>query len=268
LYCDITGKAYDEDATIEIKSLDAVLLSRLRNDLAFIINETLVVILEHQSTLNKNMPLRSLQYVLLFYEIYFKLGNALYKEKLIKLPKPEFYVLYNGQKPYPLRGILRLSDAFIGLEANEQPALELIVNVINIDYGDNVEVLEKNADLKGYSIFVAKIRERQKEGRTLAESIQIAMKECLSEGILTEILEKHKNEVNGMFSLVYDEEKAIQIAREEALEDGIELGRKETREENRLNTERIARLMLADGKPLAEVAKYTCLPIGELQELR
>ena len=99
LYCDITGKTYNKDTTIEMKTLDTVLLSKLRNDLAFLIDEALIVIVEHQSTLNKNMPLRSLQYVLLFYEIYCKLGDALYKEKLIKLPKPEFYVLYNGKAP-------------------------------------------------------------------------------------------------------------------------------------------------------------------------
>ena len=29
----------------------------------------------------------------------------------------------------------------------------------------------------------------------------------------------------------------------------------------------VARLMLADGKPLQEVAKYTRLPVGELQQL-
>ena len=88
-----------------MKTLDTVVMSKLRNDLAFIIDKTLIVILEHQSTLNRNMPLRVLQYVLLFYEIYFKLGNVLYKEKLIKLPKPEFYMLYNGQDPYPLRDV-------------------------------------------------------------------------------------------------------------------------------------------------------------------
>ena len=70
LYSDITGKAYDKDAVIEMKTLETVLLSKLRNDVAFIINGILVVILEHQSTLNRNMPLRSLQYVLVFYEIY------------------------------------------------------------------------------------------------------------------------------------------------------------------------------------------------------
>ena len=66
LYCDITGKTYDKDTTVEIKDLKAVLMSKLRNDVAFVVNEALVVIMKHQSTPNKNMPLRSLQYILLF----------------------------------------------------------------------------------------------------------------------------------------------------------------------------------------------------------
>ena len=70
LYGAIKGSEYPLDTKIEMITLENVLLSKLRNDLAFIIEGKLVVIIEHQSTVNMNMPLRALQYILLFYELY------------------------------------------------------------------------------------------------------------------------------------------------------------------------------------------------------
>ena len=42
-----------------------------------------------------------------------------YKERLFKIPKPEFYVIYNGKKKRPAVEELKLSDAFMdcGAEA-------------------------------------------------------------------------------------------------------------------------------------------------------
>jgi len=56
-----------------------------------------VVLIEHQSSINENMPLRMLIYISREYE---KLTNRrdLYKEHKIKIPSPEFVVLYNGEK--------------------------------------------------------------------------------------------------------------------------------------------------------------------------
>jgi hypothetical protein len=83
-----------------------------------------------------------LQYLLLFYETHCKLGSALYRERRIMLPKPEFYILYNGKKKPPDKQI-RLSDAFIGLEEGETPPLELVTNIIDVNYGESPEIMEK-----------------------------------------------------------------------------------------------------------------------------
>ena len=49
----------------------------------------------------------------------------------------------------------------------------------------------------------------------------------------------------------------LQGAREEGIEEGLKKG-----------LEKTARLMLADGKPLQEIAKYTGLPTERLQQLQ
>jgi hypothetical protein len=224
LYGDITGKTFAPGTPVEIKTLENVFLSKLRNDLAFIVDNKLVVIMEHQSTLNKNTPLRVLQYVLLFYELFFILGNTLYQNKIIKLPNPEFFMLYNGNEAYPPRGIMRLSEAFMDKTEDEEVGLELNVNVININYGINREILQKNADLNGYALFVEKLRGWQAREKSLSESVRLASEECIAESVLVDFLTKHKGEIDAMFTLMYDENKARQVAREEGIEEGLVIG--------------------------------------------
>ena len=93
------------------------------------INGKLIVLVEHQSTINENMPLRFLDYVVRLYEKIVP-QKSRYKMNLVHIPTPEFYVFYNGTDPYPDIKTLRLSDAYIKEQA--KPQLELTVDVYNI----------------------------------------------------------------------------------------------------------------------------------------
>ena len=271
LYSDITGKIYPADTIVEMKSPEDILLDKLRNDIAFIIDGTLIVIMEHQSTLSRNIPLRMLQYLLIFYEIYFKLGASLYKEKRLMLPKPEFYMLYNGNRPYPQKDVMRLSESFIGINPGEEPPLELVVNVININYSQDSELLSKNKDLREYALFVEKVRENQKNGLAFKEAVRQTVKECLAVGILTELLKEHEGEVERMFSLIYDEELARKYAREEGLEEGLERGLEQGLEQGlEKGIELSAKVIqaLKENIPVSEIAeRYKISPVN-IEELR
>jgi hypothetical protein len=253
LYNAITGKNLSGNTPAQIKTIKTVLLSKLRNDLSFIIDGRLVVLIEHQSTLNPNMPLRVLQYILLFYEIFCEIGKALYKTRQIMLPKPEFYVLYNGIEPYPPYGELRLSDAFMGMKEGEPPCLELIIKVVNINYGENEEVLKRCEDLNGYALFVAKIRKLQSAGLSLEEAVKNAAVECIKEGVLSEFLSNYKyKELINLIKLFYDEDTAIEIAKEEAYEEGIET---------------LIERMLRKGKSVESIANDTDIPVKQIMEI-
>ena len=267
LYSDITGKSYTASTSVEMKSPENIIMDKLRSDIAFIIDGTLIVIMEHQSTLSRNIPLRMLQYVLIFFGIYFKLGAALYREKRIMLPKPEFYMLYNGKSPYPQKGVIRLSDSFIGAKPGEEPPLELVVNVININYSHGSELLNKNMDLREYSLFVEKVRKNQENGSNLKEAIRQTVKECLAEGILIELLKEHEGEVEKMFSLIYDEELAKKYAREEGWEEGWEEGREEGREEGIKLSAKVIQA-LKQNVPVSEIVDRYKISAYEIEELR
>jgi len=153
----------------------------------------------------------------------------------MKIPKPEFIVLYNGTDEYPDYTELRLSDAFMDIEGLkltgiDKIPLELIVPVYNINQGHNPEILKKCESLYGYSFFINKIREYQTQGLTLEELITPVIEYCIKNNILKDYLEAHASEVINMIFGEYDREMDIAVNRREAMEEGMEKARKEERQ--------------------------------------
>jgi hypothetical protein len=98
LYNALAGTNYGNDVDIAINTLQEVLFMERRNDISFTIGGKFVVLIEHQSTINLNMPLRCLLYIARVYEKLVE-NKALYRKKAVPIPFPEFYVLYNGAPP-------------------------------------------------------------------------------------------------------------------------------------------------------------------------
>ena len=93
----------------------------LSNDVSMEVGGRLIVLVEHQSRLNANMPLRFLEYyVHLLHGIV--PHEARYRERLYRNPAPEFYVLYNGKAPAEREREQRLSEAY--LEGQKKPVCE------------------------------------------------------------------------------------------------------------------------------------------------
>ena len=227
LYSAIEGVNLPPDIPINVNTLSNALIKGKLNDVSFIIDNRLVVLIEHQSTLNENMPLRILEYIEKVYKKTIDYANA-YNEKLIKIPKPEFIVLYNGEKPYPEKGELRLSDAFMDIEGlardKDRISLELVVQVYNINHGHNPEIQQKCGTLNNYSFFINKIREYQRTGLTLAKSIECAIRYCIENNILKDFLKEHGSQVGSLLFYEYDFDTHMKVIREEGIEEGIEIG--------------------------------------------
>lgn len=68
LYNALSGNNLPPDTSVEISTLFGVLYNRWRNDLSFVINGRLVILVEHQSSINENMPLRFFIYMARVYE--------------------------------------------------------------------------------------------------------------------------------------------------------------------------------------------------------
>jgi len=67
-YNALAGSNYPPETEIEFATLENVLYRSQNNDIAFMIDGRVVVLIEHQSTINNNMPLRLLLYVCEIYK--------------------------------------------------------------------------------------------------------------------------------------------------------------------------------------------------------
>ena len=218
---DTNYNIYDTD--INIITLEDVLFMDRNNDLCFTINDKLVVLIEHQSSINPNMPLRFLLYIAREYEKILDNKN-IYKTTLVKIPKPEFIVLYNGEQKYDKTSKLYLSDAFGG---KDNLNLELVVDVININYEENNNLIKKSNTLNNYSYFIYVVRKYMKEYKNnieksilLEHCIKLAIKECIEKDILKEFLRQNGSEVINMLYTEFNLEDAKLVWKQEGFEEG------------------------------------------------
>ncbi|MDR1439750.1 MAG: hypothetical protein LBJ10_06990 [Clostridiales bacterium] len=269
-YNAIEGTDYPMDAELSIETLEGALFLDQMNDVAFLLDGKLVVLIEHQSTVNANMPLRALMYIGRVYERLIE-SRSVYREKLVRIPRPEFIVLYNGKDELPDMGALSLSDAYLG--DGGPPALELKVKVYNINHGRNPEILGKSKSLSDYAAFMARIRANRDGGAELGEALKEAIRHCIACGIMKEYLEANGSEVENMLFTEFNMDDAIQVWKEEGFEDGIEKGREEGiekgiekgREEERRS---LVRNMHANGMDGAAIAKLTGYSLEDVQKWR
>ena len=267
LYSAIAGIEIPPNAIIDINTLSEALFMKQINDLSFTINDRIVVLIEHQSTLNENVPLRLLMYIARVYEKIIE-KEKIYKKKLVKIPTPEFIILYNGKEECPDHSELRLSTAFkditgLKLSDNTDLPLELVVQVYNINHGRNMEILGKSKTLCHYSIFIGKINEF-KQKMSIEEAVQAAVKYCIDHDILKEFLLEHSPEVVNM---LFDEmtiEEIAAVRYKEGHEEGHEEGREEGRKDERII---IAGNLLSEGSPPEFVQKTTGLSLEEIKKL-
>ena len=260
VYSAIEGIDIPANAIVGINTLSDVLYMQQINDLSFTIDDRIVVLIEHQSTINDNVPIRLLMYIARVYEKILD-REKLYQKKLVKIPTPEFFVLYNGNEFYPDYKELKLSTAFKNLEGlklfeNGCFPLELIVQVYNINHGHNPQILAKSKTLNSYSIFIGKIREYNKE-IPLDESVKAAIQYCIEKDILKQFLEDHGSEVINMLTEDITIEELAAVRYEEGWEDG--------REER---TKTIALNLLEEGSTIDFVQKITGLSLIEIEKLK
>ena len=259
LYCALEGVLLSPDVPVTINTLENVLYMDLYNDISFEIAGKLVVLIEHQSTINPNMALRFLSYITRVLEHTVK-GKNIYSKKRIGIPWPEFYVLYNGIVPYPDETTLRLSDLFeqpqdLGLPEKSRPLLELEVKVLNINEGRNMAIAQRCRKLAEYSAFISKARTYLTELENREEAIYEAVKYCQKHDILKEFLEKNAREVLNMMFTEWNMDDAIAVTREEALEEGLERGFSLGIEKGRADGQNYFLELLDQGLSIDEIKK-------------
>lgn len=256
LYNALSGSEYKlEEVSLERKVIEQALYKTFNNDVSWEVNGRLIVLVEHQSTVNENMPLRCLEYVTRIYEGIVPIKQR-YSEKVYKIPNPDFYVVYVGKKDQPLEQELRLSDAFYEKDSSN---LELVVKVKNCTDPKLLPVVKKCDILEQYCQFIEIVEQNYNRlfpRRSFKRAIELAMKQ----GILTDYLDRKSREVINMLCAKYDYKMDIAVKQEEAREDGIAIGIKQA-------TEEAVRKFYENGVSIQVIVKSLNISDEQVQEI-
>lgn len=181
LYNGLNGTNYSNEEELTVNTLENAIFIKMKNDLSFIIDSSMCLY-EHQSSDCPNMPLRGFLYLADLYKKQIR-DVDLSVSRLIKIPTPHYVVFYNGQNHKKEEFTMRLSDAF---ENDTDGCLEMIVRVININFGYNQDLFRKCQSLYGYAYFVDRIRQNLAV-MELRQAVESAVDECIERNILREI---------------------------------------------------------------------------------
>ena len=268
LYNALHGTNLDAEITeIQPVMLEKVLYMKYYNDVAMLIDNKIVVMIEHQSTINENMPFRFLEYIARIYEKITK-PKEKFERKLVKIPVPEFYVFYNGKEDFPSESEMKLSDAFIKLDENldynsdlkkhikkHNFPLEICVKVININVDKENPVLNRCEALKEYSEFMEQVKFNIEN--KIPEALTTAIKQSIKQGFLSDYLSRKSTEVENMLLTEYDYDTDIAVQRQEAYEDGAQQKAIET-----------AKNMLKEGLSVEQISRCTSLTVDTIDKLK
>lgn len=193
LHPEDTEVTEDEIADITIKH---VLVDADYNDLGFSVGDRLMVLVESQSTWTMNIIIRALMYLMQTYHDYFRRTKQnLYGSKKVKMPKPELYVIFTGERKTIPDTITLSKDFFDGAEI----AVDAEIKVL---YQENAE------DIIGQYIIFCKVYQEQRKcyGNT-KEAVTETIRICKDRNVLKEYLESREKEVVDIMMTLFDDEQ-------------------------------------------------------------
>jgi len=208
-----------------------VLTDNLYNDLGFIVNNKLMILVEAQSTWTVNILIRILLYLAQSYHEYFqRTSQDYYKSKKVKMPKPELYVIFTGNKGRKPDKISLSKEFFEGADID----IEVKAKVIYESDTDDI--------INQYIIFCKVFNKQTKQHGMTQKAVTETIRICKDRNVLMEYLAQREKEVVTIMMSLFDEE---QIMRSFIKSEKYDLAKEK------------AILMLRDGKiTIDEVSLY------------
>ena len=250
-----------ENTSVEPLILEQTVYTGRYNDVSMLVNGRMVILVEQQSSVNENMPLRFLEYICRLYEKLIPLEKR-YRQNRLPLPSPEFYVIYNGTADYPKEKLLKLSDSFERIDGVSF-SLELCVKTYNINKCKDTPLLKHCIPLSGYAKLTEYAQEAKQNG--IQNPVDFAVRKCISEGVLADYLKQKSTEVRNMLIAEYDYDTDMRVKQEEAWENGLEAGKVRGTQTTKLAN---AKNFLAEGISAELIAKCVQLPLETVINLQ
>ena len=230
-----------EEKDIENVTIKNILTDQQYNDLGFRIGNTVLLLLEAQSTWTVNIIIRIMMYLMQTYNDYCtENGLDLYSAKKVELPKPELYVIFTGErKTHP--EYISLKDEFWGGDAVVDAKVKVIYD------GQPGDIINQ------YVTFTRIANDQMKKYGRTQKAAEETIRICINEDVLADYLKEKEVEVMDIMTALFDEEEVL---------------RRHYLSIERENSEKIARNILAKGRmSIDEIAEYTGLSVPEVEKL-
>ncbi len=192
----------DADATedtLDIVTIDNVLTDNLYNDLGIMVgNNRLLLLLEAQASWTVNILIRVLLYLAQSYHEYFeRTSQSLYKSKKVKMPKPELYVIFTGNKGRKPDTISLSQEFFDSADID----IEIKAKVIYESDKDNI--------INEYIVFCKVFNEQIKEHGMTKQAVTETIRICKDRNILKQYLSSKEVEVVTIMMSLFDDEQIM-----------------------------------------------------------
>lgn len=161
------------------------------SDLGFQVRDKLIILMEAQSELSLDIPMRMLMRLADTYKDFVVENKiSLYREKPVSIPRPEFYVVYTGTEE-AVPEVLSLGGP---------GSVEAEVKVLRTNGSGNIldqyiqfcEILKKQMSLHG------------KTDEALSNTLHI----CMEQGVLASFLNSHMGVVVELMATLFGQQKS------------------------------------------------------------
>ena len=177
----------------------------------------------------------------------------LYRSKKVKMPVPELYVIYTGERKTKPSRISLSKEFFDGNKSSIDVKVKMIYdgkkgNIIN-QYVTFTRVCDKQVALYGRTC------------EAFMETIRI----CKDKNVLKEYLESQEREVVDIMMTLYDEEEIMRSYIRSEVLDGIQEGIQKAVQDTQKN---IAKEMIRENESIEKIMKYSLLSREAILELQ
>ena len=270
LYNALNNSDYKNPDDLELTTIENIIYITMKNDLSFLIDSQMNLY-EQQSTWNPNMPLRGLFYFAQLYQQHIsKQKRDIYSSTLLKIPTPQFIVIYNGSRQTADVEKLKLSDAF-EVPKNDGE-FEWTATLVNINKGHNESLLAKCKPLNDYAAYIERIKANVEKGLSKEEAVDEAMRFAIKNNMLNGFFQNQKMEVLNMSLTEFDQEEYDRTRYEEGREAGLQEGKQVGLQEGKVAGKlegfiETAKKLLQINMPFAQITDITGLSAEQLSKL-
>ena len=186
-----------EDSLTNV-TIENVLTDNLYNDLGFIVDNKLMILVEAQSTWTMNILVRVLLYLAQSYHEYFqRTSQNYYKSRKVKMPRPELYIIYTGNKGRKPDKIALSKEFFEGVDIDIEVKAKVIYE------SDTNDIINQ------YIIFCKVFNEQTKQHGMTRKAIIETIRICKDRNVLKEYLAQREKEVVTIMMSLFDEEQIM-----------------------------------------------------------